>query len=470
MKQQYKYSHYNLTVPMLETKETLLFSAFNGGLIVLDEDESRILERIKCGEMGDSEEEKALWESLKEKGYLVDSEIDEPKRYAEKYKARTHGVFYAEKANVVLTFGPSNACNMACPYCFEFHKDNQIMNDELIERVEPFLESIIKNSPNIKNWEQFGVTWYGGEPLLAIKQIQKLTPILKRFAERHNIKYKSEIITNGILLTRENWEILKECDCDWAQITLDGAKETHDVHRPLRNKNARNYEQILENIAAMPEGMGTTIRVNVDKDVAANFSRLLDDLEAHGIWPQRYLSVNIAPAWLRTYKEAGETDTENRFSELEWADAITGLRELKLEHFNRWAAEAGKKTGKLAFLAETPTFEDCWSVISPYSFVIDANGYTYKCWESIQNADKRVQHISEEYQVEKYRPYLDYSRLNSSPDCQVCEYLPICPKLGCTEHPTMICSKEAGDVEMMLKKQYLNYYRNPDKVGFREKK
>ncbi len=239
------------------------------------------------------------------------------------------------------------------------------MDDSLIEKVEPFLESVIRNSPNIKNWEQFGVTWYGGEPLLAIKQIQKLTPILKNFAKRHHAVYKSEIVTNGILLTRENWEILKECDCDWAQITLDGPKSTHDRNRPLKNSNARNYEQILENIAAMPEGMSTTIRVNVDKDVAANFHQLLKDLEAYGIWPQRYLNVSIAPAWLRTYEEAGEKDTSNRFGEMEWAEAITEIRETKLEYFNNWAAKTGKKLGKLSFLTETPSFEDCWSVISP---------------------------------------------------------------------------------------------------------
>jgi uncharacterized protein len=355
---------------------------------------------------------------------------------------------------------------MRCPYCFEFDKHNAVLSDKLIEDLEAFLESVVNNSSHISNWPGMDITWYGGEPLIAQNVINKLSPKLIRFAEQHHMKYSSGIITNGILLTDEAWSLLQKNQVKWAQITIDGNKEIHDKYRPLKNINEKNYERILENIAKMPQGMSVTIRVNTDKKVVANFEKFLDDLNAYGIWPQRYKEIKIVNAWLRTYEQASESNTENRIPLQEWMLYRNILREKKLDYFNQWADQNNIKRGRLAFQVEKASFEDCWAVISPFSFVVDAEGYTYKCWEVVHDKKFAVQHISEKYDREKYNKHLNYNRFDSCKESRHCKYLPVCGTIGCAQLKYQNCSKYSKDIETSLIEQYLQYKQNPDEMVF----
>jgi uncharacterized protein len=78
----------------------------------------------------------------------------------------------------------------------------------------------------------FGVTWYGGEPLLGIPVIERLTSKFKEICERKKAEYTAGSI-NGYLFTTKIVKQLLGLGIDFAQITVDGPKETHDSRRPL---------------------------------------------------------------------------------------------------------------------------------------------------------------------------------------------------------------------------------------------
>jgi uncharacterized protein len=400
--------------------------------------------------------------SLIEKGYIVDANVDEVKLYQQKYKDRVNRLFYSNSGTFVLTIATTNSCNMKCPYCFEFTKQNTKLSDKLINNLESFLESVVQNTSSVKNWSGMDITWYGGEPLIAQNVISKLSPKLIRFAKRYQMKYTAGIITNGTLLTEETWTLLIKNQVKWAQITIDGNKEIHNRHRPLKNINDKNYERILENITKMPKGISATIRINTDKEIVANFVKFLDDLCAYDIWPQRYKEIKIVNAWLRTYEQASESNTEHRIPLQEWMHYRNILREIKLNYFNRWADRNNVKRGRLAFKVEKASFEDCWAVISPFSFVIDAEGYTHKCWEVVHDKDSGIQHISDKYDREKYAKYLNYNRFCGCSDSVNCKYLPICGTIGCAQVEFQNCSKYSKDIENSLIEQYLQYKKNPN--------
>ncbi|MDR0659938.1 MAG: 4Fe-4S cluster-binding domain-containing protein [Prevotellaceae bacterium] len=98
-------------------------------------------------------------------------------------------------ANIALTVVPTQACNFKCTYCYESSRPNNYMNKEVADKLVKYIASMSDRLDFLQ------ISWYGGEPLLAINQIVSLT---KEF-EKLNIKsYMASIVTNGYLLNNRN--------------------------------------------------------------------------------------------------------------------------------------------------------------------------------------------------------------------------------------------------------------------------
>lgn len=87
----------------------------------------------------------------------------------------------------------------------------------------------------------------GGEPLLAVDTIDKLSTEFQSICKENHIQYFAGIITNGSLLTREIVKRLNELDVNFYQITVDGSKATHNQRRPLKG-GGETYDLILKKI------------------------------------------------------------------------------------------------------------------------------------------------------------------------------------------------------------------------------
>lgn len=69
------------------------------------------------------------------------------------------------KLNLVLV--PTLNCNFDCPYCFENGKRGGIMSEDTIKDLLEFIKGN-------KGKDNMSLTWYGGEPLLGLKVIDKI--------------------------------------------------------------------------------------------------------------------------------------------------------------------------------------------------------------------------------------------------------------------------------------------------------
>jgi len=290
----YKYipSHYNVLIPVPEENEYLLYNTLSGGLEILEKEDGEILERLNDinGQQEMNKLEEDVRSYLYEKGYLTrfqnqQKEIEAfHKSYIQKRDAMRGPL---ETAGIGLTVTTTMNCNMGCPYCFEFEKPNKTLkSDENIQHILNYVKDMMSKAP-VKKWDSFNLTWYGGEPLINKYAISELSPKLIQLCEEQNIDYKASIITNGILLTEEAWQILKANKVNRVQVTLDGPAITHDKYRPLKNSQGKNYYRILENLANVPDGITLVIRINVDREIANNFDTLFQDLENYNIWPQK---------------------------------------------------------------------------------------------------------------------------------------------------------------------------------------
>ena len=48
------------------------------------------------------------------------------------------------------------------------------------------------------------MTWYGGEPLMNIETIERLSDFFVEFCKENDIEYTAMVVTNGFNLTKEN--------------------------------------------------------------------------------------------------------------------------------------------------------------------------------------------------------------------------------------------------------------------------
>lgn len=457
----YKSSFYNLIIPVPETNEMLIYNTFHGGVIVLNSSEERVVSYLKGLEkfkLSENTSEYSLLMMLVEKEYIVESTVDEIKEYKKRKREKLEAMYARTEASIGLTIGASSLCNMACPYCYELKKPDFEWDDTSMNNLEKYLESMIAQSTQIKKWNELGVVWYGGEPLLGLSTIKKCTPKLISLAKKNSMTYYARIITNGILLTQDVWNVLEENQVNRLQITIDGIKEIHNKHRPLRNLNEKNYERILENLGHIPEGMKVMIRVNTDYEIVDRFDEFLDDLEAYRIWPQKHKQVRIMPCLLRTYEQVTENNLSRRISKNKWELVRMELSYRILKRFNRWADQNNKKRAKFIFKFPRPRFDECISLISPYVLTIGADGYTYKCWEYIHVEESRVQALGEKYQMNKYADYLKFSKEKRCPRSSRCKFFPICEATTClARNEKADCLWEEGDFLQELKNKYLQY-------------
>ena len=122
------------------------------------------------------------------------------------------------------------------------------------------------------------VCWYGGEPLMALSVISRLTQKMLELCEEKHVEYVANIVTNGYLLTQETLEELLRCKIHQIQVTLDGSCETHNQRRPLAGGH-ETYDVIWNNLLALrayEKDILIDLRVNVDK---SNYQVLTDVAE-----------------------------------------------------------------------------------------------------------------------------------------------------------------------------------------------
>lgn len=431
----FKPSFYNFVIEATD-EDYLLYNTKNTGLIQLNRTDGVFVESLNSMDkivVDDHPEQRALLLDLRKKGFLIDYENDERNELHRVYSLDKE-TYTKDAADINLTIGTTILCNMGCSYCFEFVKPNKTLKDEsIMDDIIAYLRDMMEKSP-VRIWRDMNIVWYGGEPLINKKAIDKLSPMLMDLCKEKGIKYQAEIITNGLLLDEETWHKLKKYEVRNVQVTLDGPKEIHDKSRPLLGSGKLgNYDRIMKNLSIMPEGMHLALRINLDKKVFDKFELLLTDLRDNGIWPQRHDDVNIDVAWLRTYEEEKEkTEVTDRFDTDEYYHALMEIKLLKRKVYNEWAETQGRRPAKISW--ELPELQsECATWVSPYSMVIDPEGNIHKCWETIHDSKESVNNVSEGFRKEDFDRYSDYDRYNTSHEkCTDCKFVPVCDQLSCS--------------------------------------
>ncbi len=301
-----------------------------------------------------------------------------------------------------LTIAPTTACNFKCPYCYEKGKEYVTMDEEIIKKVKKYIQ-------NLKDqYKYIHITWYGGEPLLAFDIIKELMEEVYKNFDREFVS--ASAVSNGYLLSETIAFEMKTLNINRIQITIDGPPDIHNARRQLPS-GKDTFFVILNNLKKALDiypDLHISVRINVDKTNISRIDEIEQYLKEFNLFDK--LSTYIAPVT----NINGTCSDGNCFT----------VKEFAFEEINFMRKNYGSD---LALISVPQKSIGMCGAVSLNSWLIDARGDFYKCWDDIGNQSEKVGNIfQEDFKInEKLLKWLSYS-IEDDEECVQCPYLPIC--------------------------------------------
>ncbi len=312
--------------------------------------------------------------------------------------------------SVMITICPTMGCNFDCPYCFEEHR-NEKMTRETQDAVIALTEKMLDAS-GAKN---LGVSWFGGEPLLAQDVIEYISKRLVSMCEDRGIRYNASIITNGYLLDQKIVDMLEKCRVKRAQVTLDGIGEAHNRTRHLAG-GGPTFEKITSNLETLKIPFRVNVRHNVHAENKDQQQPLRDLVEA--IAKRSGNQIKYYAATIADNKASHERNSDLNLT----CDAENADIGVKLD-----TARAKSAMGHYCGA------QILWFV------GIDAKGRLHKCWETVDKPEQSFGTVSEwnpknpiatASNADNLIKFLNTIGATCDSECRDCIWLPVC-RGGC---------------------------------------
>ncbi len=286
-------SMFNVRVP-LETAaggDVFVMNTFSDAQLIVSREVAALLDRLDgapAGQAFTAAEREAI-ATLAEHGFVVDDRQGE-RRQLEEFFATVREDGSQLRVTVLTTL----QCNFACDYCIQgdhgdYNRHAARMSLETAARVAGWCEQRIGAvAPST-----FALTFFGGEPLLNLPVVYYLAERLWGACESRGIRMVVNIITNGLLLTREVVERLRPFGLNGVKITLDGDRDTHNRMRPLRGGQG-TFDRIIGNIRQVADACRISIGGNFDESSIHAYPALLDFLRQQE-FADKLAKVNFKP-------------------------------------------------------------------------------------------------------------------------------------------------------------------------------
>lgn len=336
-------------------------------------------------------------------GFLVPADRDELSTLRSRYLQSQ-----SNRDTLVVAILPTDACNFNCFYCFQDKKSIHMSSDTANALVN-FIDSKLSGVKTLK------VTWFGGEPLLAIKLIHSLSHSLRQLAKKHSCDYEAFIITNGYLLNDSTIQILSLCQIRTVQISLDGDKPTHDSRRFLL-RGGHSFNVILRNLKALLErDFNVSCRINLDRSNILSIPNLLSTL-SHFLGSLKS-KLTISFALILPFAHLDKWDSNLCLSMEDFSACVS--------NFSDCMAELGFNIPDLYPFYPTPKNTFC-AAVWHNSFLIRPDGSIGKCFDCNQSVGDVWHGIAHDSATQSnLSQWLDFNPFDDH-ECKNCLVLPIC--------------------------------------------
>ncbi len=279
---------------------------------------------------------------------------------------------------------PTEACNFRCVYCYEdFH----------LKRMEPAVVRGVKRliARRIPSLREFSISWFGGEPLLALDIMRDVLHHTQQTLGQHpGVRFSSRATTNGSLLTPTVADELRRLGVHRYQITLDGPRDYHDTKR-VRPGGLPTFDSVWNNLIALrdrPGDLDIMVRVHVNRE-----------------------NVGAIPDFLEEYREAFGSDDRFQIFIRPLA-RLGGANDASLPILD--AEEADRTMERLRDLADRLGLRQnrfsvkgsvCYAARGN-SFLVRADGRLNKCTVALEHPNNQVGRLREDGSAEVHQKRL----------------------------------------------------------------
>lgn len=411
-----------------DNKGYYIYNTLSNALIELDKDLYVYLENIKKekAEISNKDIDEDTFELLKVKKIIVENDIDNFLYYK--------SIVIKQRANsshMHLTIAPTMNCCFNCNYCFEQYKNKSYMSEET-------MDSIIKYLNSLDTRPDFNITWFGGEPLMAINQMQVF---YEKLVDKFKKPLSSNIITTGYHINSDIIKVLKKIGINQIQITLDGVKETHNAIKTIPECDDV-FERVINNAELLlkESDIHIVFRINLTKKNSHEY------LELYSFLIERFKSFRnkgIAPAFVMDRGGSISVSGQDTYF------TLNEMASFVLKLYNKHGIHS-------PFLSyPSKYFREC-AIRNVASISFDPEGFAYKCWELIGNKKYAIGKLDNNGVLTSVNEKLLNRFLYGAdplddPKCSKCVYLPMCNG-GCPiQRLENIFEKKSNDCCSMYK-------------------
>ncbi|MHC1748512.1 MAG: radical SAM protein [Cellulosilyticaceae bacterium] len=422
---QYKPSLYNNFV--IHKKNIILFNSLSKAY-AKSKNISVILEILKNP---NENTENHLFEYLIRDGFIVENNLDE-KSLAD--------FEYLEKVcdkKLSLTILPTEQCNFRCNYCYEsFDKD------KMLKEVQ---ESLVKwFKKNISTYEGVSISWFGGEPLLAMDAIEYLSENILDVCHKRGRPYSASITTNGSLLKLDTFRKLLSLRINTFQITLDGTKEYHNKMRPFANGQG-SYETIVNNLKEIRDKIKSNtfkilIRTNITSENITEINLYLKEFIEEFGEDSRFIFY---------FRPTGNWGGEK----------VKEIKEKIIGNLDDIYEPIIESEYKLCYLPYIDFLNDgMCEAIKRNSYVLGSDGTVYKCTMLFEEEKNKIGKLLNDGNIlidkVKLSKWICYKEIPS--ECEECSTRPSCNKRTCPAKGYILneqgkCGYENSSIDSVLK-------------------
>jgi len=444
-------SMFNVRVPLAESGDVFLMNTFTDAQLIVGRDVTELLDRLADGgaraPLGTvtalSDDERAALAQLAEHGFVVDSHDSERAELQTFFRAVRESTDTL-KVTVLTTL----QCNFACDYCIQgdhgdYNKNAAKMSLDMAAQVGEWVERRIDAiAPG-----RLILTFFGGEPLLNMPVLYYLAERLHRATTERGMTIAINIITNGLLLTREMVERLNPLGLNGIKITLDGDRDAHNRSRPLRGGQG-TFDKIIANTREVADLTKISIGGNFEAESVDSYPGLLDFLAAQDFAP-KLGRVTFKPVIREKTAQARGviplTVIGSEGKPLNGAcmtSAGTGVSRVcdTCNFMDEKMSFLREETKKRGFSTADGVHMGPCEIHKSHAYTVGPDGSLFACPGFAGEALQSTGHIDDRQDDYRTQAQRNFERLAAWEQCRDCAFIPVCAG-GCT----VAAHNELGD-------------------------
>ena len=337
------------------------------------------------------------------------------------------------------TILPTTSCNARCYYCFEQGIKQITMTPQTINNVLEFIDAHCGIGKSIR------ISWFGGEPTVASKQISKICEGL----QSKGIDFASDITTNGYLFDSELVKLaVEKWNLKRAMICLDGTEKTYNRVKAYINAADNPFYRVIHNIGLLVDNhVQVSVRMNFDLNNASEFVQLIAEIDKF-FHNNPLISVSVHPIVGEYLDNDGVV-----------AHASDSWFEKKVVELN----DIARKAGYLKSSKELPSLNISGCQASDDSSItITPEGNLVKCPEQI-GTEQIVGNVKDG--IVNHNMIQLWKEISTNKRCKECCLFPDCVKLNnCATRDTCCYYSEMfNHYKTNIINTYMRYLENQSK-------